>query len=91
MQPTPAARRLAPGLHAALSRPARDTGGRAAFDPSPASGSFTIGVTDYASAVIGPSLAARLAGRRPGMDLQLLAYDKAVVGGPGRRRRSSTW
>jgi DNA-binding transcriptional LysR family regulator len=80
MQPTPAARRLAPGLHAALAslRSTLDT--ERAFDPSTAHGGFTIGVTDYASAVIGPALTARLAEEAPRMDLQLLAYDKAGVG-----------
>jgi DNA-binding transcriptional LysR family regulator len=80
MQPTPAARRLAPGLHAALSDLRATLDAERTFDPTLATGSFTIGVTDYASAVIGPALAVRLAADAPGMDLQLLAYDKAHVG-----------
>jgi DNA-binding transcriptional LysR family regulator len=80
MQPTPAARRLAPGLHAALAGLRATLDAERVFDPSMARGAFAIGVTDYASAVIGPALAARLAAEAPGMDLQLLAYDKADVG-----------
>ena len=80
MQPTPAARRLAPGLHAALAGLRRTIEAERTFDPLAARGGFTIGVTDYASAVIAPALAARLAAAAPGMDLQLLAYDKAGVG-----------
>ncbi len=80
MQPTPAARRLAPGLHAALAA-LRDTlDAERAFDPATASGTFAIGVTDYASAVIGPALTARLAVAAPGMNLQLLAYEKHAAG-----------
>jgi DNA-binding transcriptional LysR family regulator len=80
MHPTPAARRLAPGLHAALAA-LRDTlDAERAFDPATASGTFAIGVTDYASAVIVPGLTARLATAAPGMDLQLLAYEKQAAG-----------
>jgi DNA-binding transcriptional LysR family regulator len=80
MQPTPAARRLAPGLHAALSGLRGTLDAERAFDPARASGTFTVGVTDYASAVIAPALTARLATEAPGMDLELLAYDKAAAG-----------
>jgi DNA-binding transcriptional LysR family regulator len=80
MQPTPTARRLAPGLHAALAGLRATLEAERAFDPATASGTFTLGVTDYASAVIAPALAVRLASEAPGMDLQLLAYDKAGVG-----------
>ncbi len=82
MQPTPAARRLAPGLLAALAgiRVTLD-GEQRVFDPATADGTFTIGVTDYTTAVIAPALMARLTAEAPGMDLQLLAYDKAGAGG----------
>lgn len=80
MRPTPAARRLAPELHAALAGLRGALEAERAFDPSSARGGFAIGVTDYASAVIAPALTARLAAEAPGMDLQLLAYEKAGVG-----------
>lgn len=80
MQPTPMARRLAPGLHAALDalRGTLDT--ERHFDPSTTQTCFTIGATDYASAVIAPQLFARLARDAPGIDLRIQAYDKPGVG-----------
>jgi DNA-binding transcriptional LysR family regulator len=79
MQPTPTARRLAPGLLAALADLRAVLEAEQAFDPATARDAFAIGVTDYASAVIGPALSAWLARTAPGIDLRMLAYDKASV------------
>lgn len=61
MQPTPVARRLAPGLHAALTDLRGVLDAERRFDPATAQGCFAIGVTDYASAVIAPALSAWMA------------------------------
>ncbi|MFN4156769.1 MAG: LysR family transcriptional regulator [Paracoccaceae bacterium] len=79
MQPTPVARRLAPGLHAALTDLRGVLDAERTFDPATAQGCFAIGVTDYASAVIAPALSAWMAIHAPGIDLRLQAYDKAGV------------
>lgn len=79
MQPTPAARRLAPGLRAALADLRGLLDAERAFDPALARGCFTLGVTDYASAVIAPALTARLALEAPGIDLRLAGYDKPGI------------
>lgn len=79
MQPTPVARRLAPGVHAALADLRGVLEAERTFDPATAQNSFTIGVTDYASSVIAPVLSAWLAKAAPGIDLRLHAYDKAGV------------
>ena len=80
MQPTPLARRLAPGIHATLEGLRGTLDAERRFDPATTRTSFTLGVTDYASAVIAPHLFARLARDAPGIDLRLQAYDKAGVG-----------
>jgi len=51
MQPTPVARRLAPGLHAALADLRGVLDAERRFEPATAQGCFVIGVTDYASAL----------------------------------------
>lgn len=79
MQPTPVARRLAPGLHAALADLRGVLDAERRFEPATAQGCFVIGVTDYASAVIAPALSAWVATCAPGIDLQLQAYDKTAV------------
>ena len=79
MQPTPVARRLAPGIHAALADLRGALDAERAFDPGEARRCFTLGVTDYASAVIAPALMARLAAEAPAIDLRLHAYDKLGV------------
>ncbi|WP_164517289.1 LysR family transcriptional regulator [Tabrizicola piscis] len=81
MQPTPMARRLAPGIHSTLAAMRGLLEAERQFVPEVARTSFTVGVTDYASAVIAPRLIARLALQAPGIDLRLQAYDKAMVGG----------
>lgn len=80
MQPTPMARRLAPGLHAALTDLRAVLDAERTFDPATATGCFVLGMTDYASAVIAPALSARVAAAALGIDLRLQAYDKASVG-----------
>lgn len=80
MQPTPMARRLAPGIHATLDGMRGLLDAERRFDPAASRASFTIGVTDYASAVIAPRLCATLAAEAPGIDLRLQAYDKSGVG-----------
>jgi DNA-binding transcriptional LysR family regulator len=81
MLPTPTARRLAPELHAALAEIRGLLDAERPFDPAEAREVFAIGVTDYASAVIGPVLSARLAAEAPACDLQLVAYEKAGISG----------
>lgn len=80
MQPTPAARRLAPGLLSALAQMRELLDAERGFDPATARECFTLGVTDYASTVIVPALSARLAADAPGVDLRLQGYDKSAVG-----------
>ena len=80
MQPTPMARRLAPGIRATLAGLRSTLDAERHFDPATTRTCFTLGVTDYASAVIAPSLIAGLARAAPGIDLRLQAYDKAGVG-----------
>lgn len=79
MQPTAAARRLAPGLQSALADIRALLDAERSFDPATARARFTIGITDYASAVIAPALAARMAREAPQVDLRLQAYDKVGV------------
>jgi DNA-binding transcriptional LysR family regulator len=79
MQPTPVARRLAPGVHAALSDLRGVIEAERKFDPATAQNSFTIGVTDYASSVIAPALMAWVAKAAPSVHLRLHAYDKVGV------------
>lgn len=81
MQPTPLARRLAPGIHATLDGLRGTLDAERHFDPATTRACFTLGVTDYASAVIAPQLFAGLACEAPGIDLRLQAYEKAGVGG----------
>lgn len=80
MQPTPMARRLAPNIHATLEGVRNTLDAERHFDPSTTMTSFALGITDYASAVIAPLLFARLERDAPGIDLRLLAYEKAGVG-----------
>lgn len=80
MQPTPMARRLAPGLHAALDGFRMTLDAERQFDPLTTRACFTLGMTDYAIAVIAPSLAAHLAQTAPGIDLRLQAYEKSDIG-----------
>ena len=79
MQPTPKARRLAPGLHAALSALRTVLDAEQSFVPEAASGSFVLGMTEYASAVIAPALSAQIAATAPGIVEQraatLATYD----------------
>lgn len=80
MQPTPMARRLAPGLQTALTGLRAVLDAERTFDPASATGCFVLGMTDYASAVIAPALSALVTTAAPGIDLRLQAYDKASVG-----------
>ena len=80
MQPTPTARRLAPGLLAALAQLREVLDAERVFEPATARECFTLGVTDYASTVIGPALSVALALEAPGIDLRLQGYDKSAVG-----------
>jgi len=79
MQPTAAARRIGPGLLAALADIRALLDAERSFDPSTARASFTIGITDFASVVIGPALLAQMAVEAPGIDIRLEAYDKTSV------------
>lgn len=79
MQPTPMARRIAPKLHAALAKLRGVIDAERSFDPATATGSFVLGMTDYASAVIGPDLSAKVLEAAPGIDLRFKAYDKQGV------------
>lgn len=79
MQPTPVARRVSPGLLAALAQMRAVLDAEQGFNPATANERFTLGVTDYASTVIVPALSARLAKEAPGVDLRLQGYDKGGV------------
>jgi DNA-binding transcriptional LysR family regulator len=80
MQPTPAARRLAPIVAGTLADLRQAFEAARPFDPATAGEVFRIGVTDYATAVIVPALARDLARTAPGIDLRLATYDKTEVG-----------
>ena len=80
MQPTPMARRLAPGIHSTLDGLRGVLDAERQFDPATTRTCFTLGMNDYANAVIAPGLAAHLAETAPGIDLRLQAYEKPDVG-----------
>lgn len=76
MQPTPRAEALAEGLLAALEGLRTTLGEGLAFRAQAAERSFTIGSTDYTSAVLLPPLMARLRSEAPGVDLRVVGYEK---------------
>ncbi|MCZ8158778.1 MAG: LysR family transcriptional regulator [Rhizobiaceae bacterium] len=80
MQPTPTAIRLAPVLSRALTEIREAIEQQKTFDARDTRRTFVIGVTDYASAVIGPTLLAQVGTEAPGVDLRLQAYEKAEIG-----------
>jgi DNA-binding transcriptional LysR family regulator len=80
MQPTSMARRLAPGIQATLDGFRGVLDAERNFNPSRTRACFSLGMTDYANAVIAPGLCALLAEKAPGIDLRLQAYEKSDVG-----------
>jgi len=79
MQPTPRALRLAPGIAAALEGLRATLGPELPFDPATAERTFVLGITDYALALLGPPLVARLRSAGPGLHLRFVTYDKDSV------------
>ncbi len=80
MQPTPRAARLAPRLRAVLADLREAVGEAAAFDPATAQTRFRLAFTDYASAVLGPPLMARIRAAAPSAALDIVGYEKGDVG-----------
>jgi DNA-binding transcriptional LysR family regulator len=80
LRPTAKAGRLAPRVAAALAAIRAALGEEAAFDPAATQRVFTLALTDYASAVVGPTLLARLRADAPGVDLRVIGYQKGEVG-----------
>lgn len=80
LRPTPKAERLTPRVAAALAAIRLALGEEAAFDPAAAQRVFTLALTDYASAVVGPPLVARVRAEAPGVDLRVIGYQKGEVG-----------
>ncbi|MGF1502752.1 MAG: LysR family transcriptional regulator [Paracoccaceae bacterium] len=76
MQPTPRALRLAPGIAAALESLRTTLGPELPFDPAEARRTFVLGITDYALALLGPALVARIRAAGSGLHLRFVTYDK---------------
>lgn len=72
MQPTRLAEDIWPALAEGLGRIRDGIAAGQSFDPGGATGSFRIGMHDYAQAVLGPALVAHLRAAAPGMDVVLL-------------------
>lgn len=75
MCPTPRAEELAGSVREALSLVGDALGGPKPFDPSVANGQVTLGLTDYAAAVVLPSLVTLLEREAPGIDLTIRAME----------------
>lgn len=80
MQPSPLARKIAPGVMKALEELRATLGEAVPFTPEREARRFTIASTDYTSAVIVPALVSAAAASAPGVDLQVIGYDKDDVG-----------
>jgi DNA-binding transcriptional LysR family regulator len=79
MQPSPAARDLAPELIGALDAIRESIRRRQAFAPAEARRCFTVASTDYTSLVLAPGLVRRVRAAAPGVSLRVIAYDKDDV------------
>jgi len=80
MQPSPAAREMAPDLIAALDAIRETIRRRRTFAPVDAQRSFTLASTDYTSLVLLPDLAQRVRTAAPRVSLRVIAYDKDEIG-----------
>lgn len=80
MQPTPRALRLAPGIAQALATLRTTLGPELPFEPATAEQTFALGLTDYALAVLGPSLVAAVRGAGRGLHLRFVTFEKETVG-----------
>lgn len=81
MQPTPRAVALARDLGPILQRVREVMGDQIAFAPQEVEKTFTIASTDYTSMVLLPGLISRLRVVAPGVDLRIVGYQKAAIGG----------
>lgn len=79
MRPTAKAQEIAPAITAALAqlRRALETG--IGFDPATTIRSFAIGSTDYTALVLLPDLLSHAGRHAPGIDLQVVGYEKGDV------------
>ena len=80
MQPTPKAEAMRPALSEGLDLLRSALGQAIAFAPDSSRRTFTIGSTDYTSAVLLPPLVAILRREAEGVDLRVVGYDKDMVG-----------
>lgn len=80
MQPSPAAREMAPELIAALDGIRETIRRRRVFSPAEAMRAFTLASTDYTSLVLVPDLVQRVRATAPGVTLRVIAYDKDEIG-----------
>jgi len=79
MRPTAKALEIAPGITAALAQLRRTLETGIGFDPATATRSFTLGSTDYTALVLLPDLMAHIRQHAPGVDLQVVGYEKGAV------------
>jgi len=79
MRPTAKALEIAPGITAALAQLRRTLETGIGFDPATATRSFTLGSTDYTALVLLPDLMAYIRQHAPGVDLQVVGYEKGTV------------
>lgn len=80
MQPTPRALALANALTPVLAQLRHTMGDEVAFSPGATFKAFTLASTDYTSLVLLPPLVARLRVAAPGIDLQVVGYEKGALG-----------
>src|ERR1700749_4262772 len=84
MQPTPRAIEMGPQVHAALNQLAAALA-PADFDPATSERRFSVVTGAYASAVLAPALASRLAEAAPQADLMIAEFAAEVLGRLGLR------
>lgn len=79
MRPTAKALEIAPGITAALAQLRRTLETSIGFDPATAARNFTLGSTDYTALVLLPDLMAHIRQYAPGVNLQVVGYEKGTV------------
>jgi len=80
MEPTELAHALMPAISLALDHIRQAMGHSLAFDPAaPAGRRFTIAASDYADIVLLPHVIGRLRRLAPGIDLRIMALDRASI------------
>jgi DNA-binding transcriptional LysR family regulator len=81
MQPTPRAEALGPRIGEALTLLRATLGADVYFDPATATRCFTIAASDSVTLAVMPRVLALLHREAPGVDLRIIAFDKAQVAG----------